>query len=69
MHKEDAVYTYNKISVIKKNEILPFVTSMNPEDIMLSEIRQGKTNTVRCYLYVKSKKQNMNKQKKVETDP
>ena len=34
-------------SVIKKNEILPFVTTwMDLEGIMLSEISQRKTSTV-----------------------
>ena len=33
--------------VMEKNEILPFMTTwMDPEGIMLSEIRQRKTNTI-----------------------
>ena len=46
-------------SAVKKNEILPFVTTwMDLEGIMLSEISQTKTNTVWFHLYVESKKQN-----------
>ena len=38
---------YNAVSAIKKNEILPFVTTWTDlEGIMLSEVRQKKTNTV-----------------------
>ena len=33
-------------SAIKKKEILPFVTWINLEGIMLSEVSQKKTNTV-----------------------
>ena len=44
-------------SAIKRNEILPFATSqMGLEGIMLSEIKQRKTNTVCYQLYVESKK-------------
>ena len=43
-------------SAIKKNTILTFVTTwMDMEGIMLSEVRQRKTNTVCFYLYVESK--------------
>ena len=44
-------------SAIKTNEIMPSVaTWMDPENIILSEVRQRKTNI--CYhLYVKSKKE------------
>ena len=42
-------------SAIRKGEILSFVTWMELESIMLSEISQRKTRTVRLYLYVKSK--------------
>ena len=46
-------------SAIKKNEVLPIAaTWMDLEGIMLSEISQRKTNTVRFHLYVESKKQN-----------
>ena len=38
-------------SVIKKGEILPFAkTWVDLEDIVLSEVRQRKTNTVRYHL-------------------
>ena len=41
------VHTVEYYSAIKKNEILPSVTTwMDPEGIMLSEISQRKTNTV-----------------------
>ena len=40
----------------KRKEILPFATTdMEFEGIMLDEISQRKTNTVRYHLYVKSK--------------
>ena len=43
-------------SVIKENEVLPFaVTWMDLEILMLSEVRQRKTNTA-YHLYVESKK-------------
>ena len=49
------IYLYNRILVLKKNEILPFATTqMDLEDIMLSEISQRKTNTVWYNLHVKS---------------
>ena len=52
------VYIYNGILLShKKNEILPFATTwMDLEGIILSEIRQRKTNTLCCNLYVESKK-------------
>ena len=41
------IYTMEYYSSFKKKEILPFVTTwVNLEEIMLSEIRQRKTNTV-----------------------
>ena len=51
MDKENVVYiltfTMEYYSAIKKNEILPHVTTwMDPEGIMLKEISQRKTNTV-----------------------
>ena len=48
MDKEYVVYIHNGILLNhKKNKILPFVTKwMDLEGIMLSEIRQRKTNTV-----------------------
>ena len=49
-------------SVIKKKEILPFVTiQMKFEGIMLSEKSQRKANNVWSHLYMESKKQNKNK--------
>ena len=44
-------------STIKKNETMPFAaTRMNLEIIILSEVSQTKTNTIRYHLYVESKK-------------
>ena len=41
------IYTMEYYSAIKKNEILPFVTTwMELEGIMLSEISQRKTNII-----------------------
>ena len=46
-------------SAMKKNEILPLAaTWMDLEDIMLSEISQGKTNSLRYHLHRESKKYN-----------
>ena len=43
-------------SAKRRNEILPFVaTWMDPDNIMLSEISQRKTNTVWHELYVEYK--------------
>ena len=59
MNKEDVVHIYNGMLLSrKKDEILPFVTTwMDLECIMLSEISQTKTNTVRFHSYVYFKKQ------------
>ena len=47
MDKEDVVHTYNGILAIKKNEIMPFAaTWMDPEIVVLSEVRQRKTNII-----------------------
>ena len=49
-------YTMEYYSATKKNEILAFVAMwMDPENIMISEIIQRKTNTVCYHLYVESK--------------
>ena len=43
-------------SAIKKNEIMPFEkTWMDPEIIILSEVKKRKTNTMWYHLYVKYK--------------
>ena len=50
------MYTIEYHSAIKQNEVMPFAaTRMQLEVIVLSEVRQRKTNTIICYLYVKSK--------------
>ena len=50
-------HTHTGMLAIKKNEILPFAaTWMDLENIMLSEIRQRKTNIIQCHLYVESRK-------------
>ena len=47
INKKWSIYTMEFCSAIKMNEILPFATrQMELERIMLSEIRQKKTNTV-----------------------
>ena len=52
-------YTIEYYSAIKRNEILPFVTTwIILKDIRLSKISQRKTNTVKFHLYVESKKTN-----------
>ena len=58
MDKEDVVHTPNGILLShKKNEIMPFTeTWMHLELIILSEVRQWKTNIIWYHLYVKSKK-------------
>ena len=44
------IYTTEYYSVIKKNETLPVVTiCMDLEGIMISEISQTKTNTIRFH--------------------
>ena len=60
MDKEGVVHIYNGILLShKKNEIMPFAaTWMDLEIIILSEVRQRKTNIIWYHLYVESKKKN-----------
>ena len=62
MNKPGVVYvcTMEYYSAIKKNEVLPFVTTwMDLEDIMLSKISQKeKVSTILFPLYVESKEKN-----------
>ena len=50
-------HTHNGILLShKKNEIMPFAAiCMQPEIIILSEVRNRKINTIRYHLYVESK--------------
>ena len=53
------MHTIEHYSAIKKNKILPFVTTwMELQGIMLSVISQRKTNITWFHLYVESKKKN-----------
>ena len=55
----NTIHTYNGILAVKKNEILPFVTTwMDLESLMPSEISQKKTKYCTIYLNVGSKEQN-----------
>ena len=48
--------TMKYYTAIKKNEILPSVTTwVDPEGTVLTEVRQRKTNTIWFHLYVESK--------------
>ena len=50
------IYTMGYYSTIKKNEIMLFAaTWMDPEIIILSEVRQRKTNIICYHLHVKTK--------------
>ena len=51
------LYTAAYYATMKKNEIMPFAaTWMDTEIIILSEVRQRKTNTNWYHLYVEPKK-------------
>ena len=51
------INTMEYYSAIKRSEIMPFpATRMDLEMNILSEVRQRKTNTLCCNLYVESKK-------------
>ena len=51
------VYTMEYYSAIRKEDILPFVTTwIDLKHIMLSEISQRKTSTVEYHLFMGSKK-------------
>ena len=54
MDKEDLVHMYNGILLShKNNEIMSFATTwMDIETIILSEVRQGKTNIIYYHLYM-----------------
>ena len=50
------VYVYNGILVIKKNKIAPFAAMWrDPEIIILSKVRQKKTNIAWYHSHVESK--------------
>ena len=56
MDKEDVVYIYNGLLLGHKNkdEIMPFAaTYMDLESIILREVSQKKTNTIRHHLCVR----------------
>ena len=64
------IYTMEYYSAVKRNEMMAFIaTRINPEIIMLSEVRQAETQAsdrerqsdrdtgiMYCHLYVESKK-------------
>lgn len=51
------MYTIEYYSATEKNEVLPFVTQMDLDGVMLSEISQREANTLWFHLYVQSKQQ------------
>ena len=68
IHTRARAHTHQNITKHKKNEILPFTMAwMDLESLMLSEISQGRTNTIWFHLYMESKKQNK-WTNKIETD-
>ena len=53
---KDVVHVMKYYTAVKKNEIVPFVTTqMGLEIITLSEVSQKETNTMWYHLYVESK--------------
>ena len=51
------IYREREILAIKKTELMPFATTwMDLETVILSEVRQRKTNIIGYHLYVESKK-------------
>ena len=59
MDKDGVVYMYDRILVIKKNEISPSVTTwMNLEGIMLSELYQADKDSYSMISFMDSKQQN-----------
>ena len=59
MDKDGVVYMYDRILVIKKNEISPSVTTwMNLEGIMLSELYQADKDSYSMISFMESKQQN-----------
>ena len=50
------IHTVEYYSAIKRNEIMPFAAIwVDLEIIIIIEISQRKTNSIRCHIYVKSK--------------
>ena len=55
-HRYTHTHRVEYYSAIKKNEIMSFAaTWINLKIIILIEISQRKTNTIRCHIYVASK--------------
>ena len=73
MHIYTHIYTMEYYSAIKKNEVMPFITTwMDLEIITLNEVSQRKTNIIRYCLHVESKKKKKGTNEliyKTETDP
>ena len=50
------IYTVGYYRAMKRNEIMPYeATWMDPDIIILREISQTKTNTIKYHLHVESK--------------
>lgn len=61
------VHTHDEgYSTIKNKEILAFMTWVNTEDTILSEISQRKANTVWSHWYVESKKKSSSQKNRAE---